>query len=281
MTSAIDLRCGDWREALADVGEVDALITDPPYGERTHAKQFHGRRIQNSTRGCSNDARWISSRGLEYQHWSSGDVVAFVEHWSPRVRGWLCVMTSHDLTHDWETALRAADRYVFAPLPIVLPGMNVRLAGDGPSSWCVWLMVARPRAMRAWGTLDGAYSGSPGRGSDRANSIVAGAKPLWLMRALVRDYTRPGDLVCDPCAGGATTLLAAAIEGRRAVGAELDPVTHAKALRRIARGYTPDLFTPGTGTGAAARGMQPTAAAQAELFGAGDVACASDKPNQR
>ena len=102
------------------------------------------------------------------------------------------------------------------------------------------------------------------------------------MRALVRDYTRPGDLVCDPCAGGATTLLAAAIEGRRAIGAELDPSTHAKAMRRIARGYTPDLFTPGTG---AARGMQPTAAGtaaeQADLFGASDVACVSDKPNQR
>jgi site-specific DNA-methyltransferase (adenine-specific) len=72
---------------------------------------------------------------------------------------------------------------------------------------------------------------------------VAGGKPLWLMRAIVRDYTRPGDLVCDPCAGGATTLLAAAMEGRRAVGAEMDPVTFEKASKRLAQGYTPDLFT--------------------------------------
>ena len=72
--------------------------------------------------------------------------------------------------------------------------------------------------------------------------LVVGGKPLDLMRAIVRDYSRPGDLICDPCAGGATTLLAAAMEGRRAVGAEIDHETYAKASARIARGYTPPLF---------------------------------------
>ena len=71
---------------------------------------------------------------------------------------------------------------------------------------------------------------------------VAGGKPLWLMRAIIRDYTRPGDLVCDPCAGGGTTLLAAAIEGRRAIGAEMNPDTHSKATARIAAGYTPNML---------------------------------------
>lgn len=47
-----------------------------------------------------------------------------------------------------------------------------------------------------------------------------GGKPVWLMRELVRDYSRQDWIVCDPCAGQATTLLAAAIEGRRAIGAE-------------------------------------------------------------
>ena len=62
------------------------------------------------------------------------------------------------------------------------------------------------------------------------------------MRALVRDYSRPGDLVCDPCAGGATTLIAAALEGRRAIGAELDPETYALACARIERtALTPPL----------------------------------------
>jgi site-specific DNA-methyltransferase (adenine-specific) len=76
----------------------------------------------------------------------------------------------------------------------------------------------------------------------RGGRPIKGGKPLWLMQQLVRDYSRPGDLVCDPCAGGATTLIAAAIEGRRAVGAELDPTTYRKAQARIAKGYTVNMW---------------------------------------
>ena len=63
------------------------------------------------------------------------------------------------------------------------------------------------------------------------------------MRAIVRDYSEPGDLVVDPCAGGGTTLLAAVMEGRRAIGAEMDPATFDKAVARLRKGYTAPLFS--------------------------------------
>jgi site-specific DNA-methyltransferase (adenine-specific) len=71
---------------------------------------------------------------------------------------------------------------------------------------------------------------------------VRGAKSVATMRAIIRDYTRPGDLIVDPYAGGGTTLLAAVIEGRRAIGAEMDPETFKKARRRLEAGFTPQLF---------------------------------------
>ena len=111
------------------------------------------------------------------------------------------------------------------------------MSGDGPSSWAIYANVARPKRLCKWGTLPGAYTGNQG---EREH---IGGKPLWLMRALVRDYTKAGDLVCDPVAGGGTTLLAAAIEGRRAIGAEVDVGAHAKAMARLSNGYTPDLFS--------------------------------------
>jgi site-specific DNA-methyltransferase (adenine-specific) len=240
--SAIDFRCGRWESVLADV-ECDALITDPPYGERTHGGQRHGRRPEQ----CNGE--YVSARGIGYAPWTAGDVDAFVEHWSPRVRGWFVAFTSHDLVPAYMSALEINGRYVFAPIACVQIGMNVRLAGDGPSNWTTWIIVSRPRSLRAWGTLPGAYVGNPfdsGENSATATrrGSVVGSKPLWLMRAIVRDYSRPGDLVCDPCSGGATTLLAAAMEGRRAVGAEMDVATHAKAMARLAKGYTMPL--PGT-----------------------------------
>jgi site-specific DNA-methyltransferase (adenine-specific) len=231
----LDLRLGRWEDVLADV-ECDALITDPPYGARTHEGQRHSRKDPRySPDAC------LTATGLPYAHFTEADVAAFVAAWSPRVRFWFCAFTSHDLLDAYARALERAGRYVFAPLACVQRGMNVRLAGDGPSNWTTHLIVARPRGMLGWGTLPGAYV--VGQDQDRKRGVyVVGGKPLGLMRALVRDYSRPGDLVCDPCAGGGTTLLAAAIEGRRAVGAEMDPAHFEIAQKRFGRGYTPTLF---------------------------------------
>jgi hypothetical protein len=206
------------------------------------------------TRANGRVEKKIKRRDLDYAPLTTEDLVGAVEHWSPRVSGWTCWQTSHDLVSDYEAALKSAGRCVFAPLPCVISGMTVRLVGDGPSSESVrmvaaapgdWgpqpesveLVVARPRTpgMRKWGTLRGYYHGP----SERC--IVVGGKPLWLMRAIIRDYTRPGDLVVDPCAGGGTTLLAAVMEGRRAIGAECDPQTWEKAVKRLRKGFTAPL----------------------------------------
>jgi site-specific DNA-methyltransferase (adenine-specific) len=216
----IDLRCGDWRDVLADVEECDALIVDPPYGARTHAGHDAG---VNGHIGAGKDS--ATRRQLNYAAWTPADVREFVEHWSPRTRGWFCAMTSHDLIPVYYNALEAAGRYVFAPVPCVIRAMTVRLGGDGPSSWAVYMVVARPktREFATWGTLPGAYvvNRDPGH---------IGGKPRALMELIVRDYSRPGDLVVDPCAGMGTTLRAAELLGRRAIGAEVDPATHAKAI---------------------------------------------------
>ena len=55
-------------------------------------------------------------------------------------------------------------------------------------------------------------------------------------------FRSPGDRVCDPCAGGATTLIAARQLGRVAIGSECDATTYAKAKARLDRAYTPDMF---------------------------------------
>jgi site-specific DNA-methyltransferase (adenine-specific) len=217
--SAIDLRLGRWQDVLTDV-EVDAVICDPPYGERTHAGQ-PGQRGQDGA----------GFRSLGYSSLDPYAVHEIVREWAPRTRGWMCFMTSHDLIPHYEAALSEAGRYVFAPLPVINRYL-VRLAGDGPGSGSVWMMVARPRTskMSKWGALPAWYIRSAGD----AESPRQGGKPLGLMRAIVRDYSRPGDLVCDPFAGGGTTLAAAILEGRRAIGAEVDPAAHAVAMERLA-----------------------------------------------
>lgn len=226
---------GRYQDVLADA-EVDCVICDPPYSRRNHA----GHDAAKGTDG-SRDTR----RSIDYGHWEPADVRDFVGFFAPRNRGWFACMTSHDLIPAWEDAYRAAGLYAFAPVPAVIKGMTVRLLGDGPSSWAVYLMVARPRTHKAqrWRTLPGAYVTGripPPRGDTKR---VVGGKPLSLMLEIVRDYSRPGDLVCDPCAGHATTLVAAKLTGRRYLGAEIDEGRHAIGLARLegtdAEGETP------------------------------------------
>ncbi len=227
-----DLRLGDWRNVIGDVSEVDCLISDTPYSERTHGGHDYTMREERFTDGSKR-------RSLNYGHLTPEDVAEFVESWAPRVKGWFVAMSDHTLAASWAKELLAAGRYVFAPVPCVIPGMTVRLAGDGPSSWAVYLTVARPKNQEwaTWGTLPGAYVVKRG---NRGPAHIGG-KPLDLMRAIVRDYTRPGDLVCDPCAGYATTGIAAEGLGRRFIGAEIDPETHAAALMRRSAGVQTEL----------------------------------------
>jgi hypothetical protein len=244
MRDLIDLRCGPWQTALADVEMVDAVIVDAPYSARTHSGHDAGKKVQGYGRTEARKAAMPNPvkapRPLTYDGWTPEDVRAFVEHWSPRCRGWIVTITDHTLAPVWAAAMADAGRYVFAPLPWFAPGSRIRLTGDGPSSWTCWIIVGRPRTgtyrdgtkAHKWGTLPGGYSVTS---SDRSRALFSGGKPSKLMRMLVNDYSRPGDLICDPCAGWATTLLAAAQEGRRAVGSEMDPDTYADALARLDR----------------------------------------------
>ena len=229
-----ELRCGAWQDVLADV-ECDALITDPPYSARTHKGHDGG---ANVSADAKSKGAGDGSYRRELNYAPMGTAGAY-EVAGIGARGWHVVLTDHLLAPEFERAWQGVGRCTFAPLVWYSPGSRVRLQGDGPACWTCQIVVSRPRSKEfsTWGALPGGYAGPSVRGA-----AVVGAKPLWLMQAIVRDYSRPGDLVCDPYAGGGTTLLAAVMEGRRAIGAELDPVTFDKAVARLRKGYTPDMF---------------------------------------
>lgn len=211
MSVACELRLGRWQDVLE--GERgDHLITDPPYGESTH-------------RGQPGET---TQRDLDYSFWCADDVRDFVGSWAPRIAGWLCCMTSDDLIDAYRSAYAAHGLKVFAPVPIIQE--RVRQRGDGPASCAVYLMVARPRREPycSWGALPGWYHA----GIER-NAPIVGAKPVPLLSAVLRDYSRKGDRVIDPCAGWGSTLMAAHAMGRGALGAEAVAITYGEARKRL------------------------------------------------
>ena len=59
-------------------------------------------------------------------------------------------------------------------------------------------------------------------------------KPIALMRKLIRIHSKEGDTVFDPFLGGGTTAIAAIMEKRNFIGAELSPEYCEMANKRIA-----------------------------------------------
>jgi DNA modification methylase len=108
------------------------------------------------------------------------------------------------------------------------------------------MIVARTKAGRkwdggSWGSLQGHY-GFVTNTNDPVHYI--GGKPLPLMQQIIRDYSRPGMLVADPCAGHGTTLVAAKGAGRLVWGAECDPAAHRAACERLDAVQVPMLIPP-------------------------------------
>ena len=247
MTSPIDLRMGRWQDVLA-AEDVDALISDAPYSPRTHDGE-RGLRCGADKESQYNAAGFHAARnGIDYAPLSRELVGEFVASWSPRVRWWVVLWGDAQSFDWWRAAWDAAGWMTFAPVIWRKRNPPPRFAGDGPTCSCEHMLVARPRhrlPKERSGSRPGDYDALVQMGRDGVSLGFVGAKDLVATRRVVRDYTLPGDLIADPFAGTGTTLIAAAMEGRRAIGAEMDPETFAKAQRRIAAGWTPSLpFAP-------------------------------------
>ena len=57
--------------------------------------------------------------------------------------------------------------------------------------------------------------------------------PLPLAESVVRTFSKPGDLVCDPYSGSGTSCVAAVTQGRSFIGCEIDSDYHSRSINRV------------------------------------------------
>jgi len=219
---------GDSREIIPKlVHFVDAVITDPPYSAKTH--KGHNAVV---TGNYGYEKKSVTRESLHYDCWTQEHIETFIALLDNVSSGWICIMTDDILAPSIKAELELCGRYVFAPVPFVHPGSRVRLSGDGPSSWTIWMIMARTAAQARWGTLPGAYVAGKGWQDRR----YIGGKPIKLLRALVGDYTRKGQTILDPFMGSGTTLEAARDLGRYAIGIDSDERACELAVNRLRQG---------------------------------------------
>jgi len=235
-TDDVQLYLGDMRELLPTLGlQVDAIVTDPPYGETTLAwdrwpdgwpalaagaaksmwcfgsmRMFLDRRDDFAAAGwkLSQDVIWEKANGTGFATDRLKRVHEVVTHW---YRG------------DWASIHHDTPR-----VPYTGPDKHTR---------------ARGNRGRHYGDIGAHVYEDDGtrllRSVLRANSVRGGLhpteKPPAILRTLIEYACPPGGLVLDPFAGSGSTLDTARMIGRRAVGIEAHEPYAEAAARRLSQ----------------------------------------------
>lgn len=204
---------GDCREVAT--GDVDSVITDPPYlGARGESWETSRVPLNVPYAPASLDLlRWIATIG---------------------VNGWMVVFQDFKGMVAMRAELEDRDDILLCQVPVVWCKPAGAYCPNGsansPAKSVDYIVAARRRGI--WKShKPGHYVSNPY--SPKSEIFRTGGKPLSLMSAIVRDYSRPGDLVFDPFMGGGTTLVAARHLRRKAIGIDLEEKYCEIAAKRL------------------------------------------------
>ncbi len=224
----IEILTGDARELAPHFAPAcDALITDPPYSARVHAKA-----VSVNPGGHETHTR---ARGLGFAHLSPA-LRRSIAALAPLVSGWSCVFSDLEGAAAWRISLQAAGAEYVRAVPWVR-WSQPQTTGDRPGSGAEMVTIAHRGGGKAWGGPGGLTHFAAA--SLRGGGKFATEKPLDDALSLVAWFCPRGGAVLDPCAGAGTTGRAAQLLGRDAVLIELDPATAARARARLASPLTP------------------------------------------
>jgi len=226
---------GNCREVLPTLGQVDHVITDPPYSEKVHKSERSGAMVEEPGKG---EAAYFRNTDLGFAHLEP-ELRAFVSSEIGRLsRRWSLIFADIEGAPAWATDLaRGGTNYVRTGAWVKI-GATPQFTGDRPATGFEAVVIGhRAKAGRYRWNGGGRHAvwshpivldrNGPG---DRIHTTQ---KPLSLMLELVELFTDPGDLVLDPFCGSGTTGVACIRLGRRFIGIEKDATYAAVARERL------------------------------------------------
>lgn len=236
LAEGVELYCGDMRDVLPALGKVGHVICDPPYEEELHAAFGSIRQIRTDGKHRSRH----SDLDFESVNDDRGD---FAKLLVDAADGWLLVFTLAEGIRAWRDDIQAASGKWHGSLFWVKPDAAPRFNGQGPArgaecaalAWC-------GKGYRSWnsGGKRGVYTHCVNVGRQGEHPTE---KPIPLMSELVLDFTKPGELICDPFCGSGATGVAAVKAGRRFIGVDQSEKWFDLSRRRIEAALRePDMF---------------------------------------
>ncbi|WP_307816271.1 DNA-methyltransferase [Mycobacteroides abscessus] len=220
----VTLYHGDCRDVLPVLGEVDAVITDPPYSEHTHSSVRSGKMVE-SDRGVRYGADTRRVVDLGFGHLSDELRMFCAGQFARMAQRWVLVFSDVESDHLWRGDLVANGMDYVRTGAWVKLGCTPQFSGDRPATGFEAITICHPTGKKRWngGGRHAVWSVpivlNRGHNDGRLHTTQ---KPEGLIRSLVDLFSDAGELVLDPFAGSGTTLAAASYLGRRAIGVELD-----------------------------------------------------------
>ncbi len=209
LTDGVILYEGDCESILDSLEDIDAVITDPPYGINLRDNSQGGRHGRSRPAWANHiEGDESTAAGQAVLDWCSKQKLPTVAFASPKLP-W---------GGKWSSLL------------VWDKGGAVGGGGDVNRCWKqTWelIQVARTGLLRE--SRDSAVLRYPVLPSLSVEHPAA--KPVELMRYLIRQTTDPGQTILDPFAGSGSTAEAALMEGRSCVLIEKDP-RYADIIRR-------------------------------------------------
>jgi site-specific DNA-methyltransferase (adenine-specific) len=209
------LYLGDCREILPTLPKVDAVITDPPYAEKTHKGAL-------TNKGSGAGVQLVTFAALD-----DDGFLAVMESCLAAANGWVIA------TCDYRHAALMYQHKRFVRLGAwVKPNPMPQISGDRPGQGFEAVLVLHSGGRtKMWNRGGGA--GVWTFPTEGGGTEVPTQKPVGLASAFVSDFTAHGETVCDPFMGSGTTGVASVKAGRAFVGIEREPRHFDIACRRI------------------------------------------------
>jgi DNA modification methylase len=233
---------GDCLDVMPSLPKASHVITDPPYESHMHAAK-RGKKAFGSARRIRVDGH-ANPPPVDFAS-IDGVREPFADRLAKICDGWVLIFSTPEGIAPWCDEIERVNikykRACFWVKPDSAPQFN----GQGPA-------MAVESFVAAWcGAGVSQWNGGgkrnfwifPTNNSER-HGVHPTEKPLALMRALVRDFTRPGQVVLDPFMGSGSTGVAAVQTDRFFVGIETSERYFEIACERLRDAQkTPFLFS--------------------------------------
>lgn len=229
----ITLYCGDCREILPELGAVDAVVTDPPYGDTSldwdePVRGWLGL-VEAPQAWCFGSMRFWLEHGSEFAGWTYGQEIVWEKHNGSGFHADRFKRV-HELAVHWYRGEWRRLRHE-PPLTFDATARTIRRKNRPPHMGHIEQGAytsedGGPRLMRSVQYIR----------SEHGRAVHPTQKPLAILRPLIQYSCAPEGVVLDPFAGSGSTLLAARELGRRAIGIEIDPSHCEAAVARLAQG---------------------------------------------